>query len=150
MTPVSHSTGSRGLASDVKMFDKILVANRGEIACRVMKTARELGVRSVAVYSEADRNALHVSMVKFEQMYAVLCVSAFNSSTVGMHCELWGIQLMLVRNSCQLNFAQYQRLTFLFLVHCWHPFQAARPKYKTCTRKLKLQLVAKTLPYPTH
>ena len=44
------------------MFSKILVANRGEIACRVMKTARRLGVKTVAVFSDADRNALHVEM----------------------------------------------------------------------------------------
>jgi 3-methylcrotonyl-CoA carboxylase alpha subunit len=44
------------------MFDKILIANRGEIACRVIKTARRMGVRTVAVYSDADRTALHVSM----------------------------------------------------------------------------------------
>ena len=44
------------------MFKKILIANRGEIACRVIKAARSLGIRTVAVFSEADRNALHVSL----------------------------------------------------------------------------------------
>ncbi|MDR7031762.1 acetyl/propionyl/methylcrotonyl-CoA carboxylase subunit alpha [Mesorhizobium sp. BE184] len=44
------------------MFEKILIANRGEIACRVIRTAQRMGVRTVAVYSDADRNALHVEM----------------------------------------------------------------------------------------
>jgi propionyl-CoA carboxylase alpha chain len=44
------------------MFKRILIANRGEIACRIIKTARRMGVETVAVYSEADRDALHVEM----------------------------------------------------------------------------------------
>jgi len=44
------------------MFKKILIANRGEIACRVIKTARRMGIETVAVYSDADRDALHVEM----------------------------------------------------------------------------------------
>ena len=44
------------------MFTKILIANRGEIACRIIKTARKMGIRTVAVFSEADRRALHVRL----------------------------------------------------------------------------------------
>ena len=44
------------------MFKKILIANRGEIACRVMRTARRLGILTVAIHSEVDRDALHVEM----------------------------------------------------------------------------------------
>ena len=44
------------------MFDKILIANRGEIACRVIKTARRMNIATVAVYSDADRDAVHVEM----------------------------------------------------------------------------------------
>src|SRR5206468_2790748 len=44
------------------MFKKILIANRGEIACRVIKTTRRMGIATVAVYSDADKDALHVEM----------------------------------------------------------------------------------------
>lgn len=45
-----------------KMFSRILIANRGEIACRVIRTAQKMGIGTVAVYSDADADALHVAM----------------------------------------------------------------------------------------
>lgn len=53
----------RHFSSVVKPFDKILIANRGEIACRVIKTAKRLGIKTVAVYSDADATAQHVLLV---------------------------------------------------------------------------------------
>ena len=44
------------------MFEKILIANRGEIACRVIHSARKMGIKTVAVYSDADRGALHMRL----------------------------------------------------------------------------------------
>src|SRR6516225_504634 len=54
--------GTRPKVDTQEMFKRILIANRGEIACRVIKTARKMGIQTVAVYSEADRDALHVEM----------------------------------------------------------------------------------------
>jgi len=59
------------------MFTKILIANRGEIACRVIKTARRMGIRTVAVYSEADANARHVAMA--DEAYLIGPASARES-----------------------------------------------------------------------
>ena len=53
---------AKGRLAMTQMFQTILIANRGEIACRVIRTARGMGIRTVAVFSEADRDAPHVSM----------------------------------------------------------------------------------------
>lgn len=59
----------------VGRIEKVLIANRGEIACRVMRTAKKMGVRSVAVYSDADRHSMHVAMVSCgkARSYETLC-----------------------------------------------------------------------------
>lgn len=51
-----------------------MIANRGEIACRVIRTAKKLGVKTVAVYSDADRNALHVDLVRENDITSVQSV----------------------------------------------------------------------------
>src|SRR3984893_15039525 len=53
---------AQGRQTNKNMFKRILIANRGEIACRVIKTARRMGIKTVAVYSEADRDAVHVDI----------------------------------------------------------------------------------------
>jgi len=77
------------------MIKKILIANRGEIACRVIKTAQKMGIKTVAVYSDADKNALHVSMAD-EAVH--LGPPAVNQSYLVMDKILWAIKLPL-RNS---------------------------------------------------
>jgi len=68
----SNARGARATAAATRMmsteapkppFEKILIANRGEIACRVAKTARKMGIKTVAVYSEADARSVHVKVL---------------------------------------------------------------------------------------
>ena len=64
------------------MFKSVLIANRGEIACRIARTARRLGLRSIAVYSDADRHALHVRA----------CDEAHSIGTMGRIAAPFGVR----------------------------------------------------------
>ena len=74
------STSNYFLENGGKSIDKLVVANRGEIACRVMNTARKLGIRTVAVFSDVDRNAKHVKMVSKVSCMKSHCVVIFQNS----------------------------------------------------------------------
>uniref|UniRef100_A0A7N9CFZ0 Propionyl-CoA carboxylase alpha chain, mitochondrial n=1 Tax=Macaca fascicularis TaxID=9541 RepID=A0A7N9CFZ0_MACFA len=59
---VSRNLGSVGYDPNEKTFDKILIANRGEIACRVIKTCKKMGIKTVAIHSDVDASSVHVKM----------------------------------------------------------------------------------------
>ena len=64
------------------MFNKILIANRGEIAVRIIRACREMGIRTVAVYSEADRDALHTQLAD-----EAVCIGKAQSSDSYLNME---------------------------------------------------------------
>jgi hypothetical protein len=71
---LAHAVSSGSTASQLRPLPrKILIANRGEIACRVIRTCKRLGIQTVAIYSQADANAAHVALVSATQSFAVAC-----------------------------------------------------------------------------
>ena len=72
---VGSARSASSVSAPPRLFDKILVANRGEIACRVQRTAHKLGIRTVAVFSEADANSQHVQMVRSQSAFGVAFLS---------------------------------------------------------------------------
>lgn len=88
------------------MIKKILVANRGEIACRVFKTAKKMNIKTVAVFSDADENALHVSMAD-EAVY--IGASSASESYLSIDKIISLRVRKLVRMRCTLVMDFYQR-----------------------------------------
>ena len=68
------------------MFSKILIANRGEIAVRIIRACKEMGIASVAVYSEADRDCLHVALA--DECVCIGPASPKDSGRYSMRCTL--------------------------------------------------------------
>jgi hypothetical protein len=71
--PCAAGRNAATTAAQKPLFDKILIANRGEIACRVARTARRLGIRTVGVYSDADRSSRHITLVRRTPPLHILC-----------------------------------------------------------------------------
>ncbi|GAA5972258.1 hypothetical protein JCM21900_004326 [Sporobolomyces salmonicolor] len=96
--PVPHfeASDSRRTRSVLRkpLFDKILIANRGEIACRIIRTCRRLGIKTVAVFSEADREAMHVKMADEAQLLgpAPSALSYLNVPRILEICRQTGAQ----------------------------------------------------------
>lgn len=103
------------------MFKKVLIANRGEIACRVIRACREMGVQSVAVYSEADRDSLHTKLAD-----QAICVGA--GSNTDSYLNLGNILM-----ACQISGAE--------AVHPGYGYFSERPNFSSALGSLGIAFI---------
>jgi propionyl-CoA carboxylase alpha chain len=132
------------------MFTKILIANRGEIACRVIKTARKMGIKTVAVYSEADKDALHVDLAD-----EAVCIgpAASKESYLVMDkiiaaCQQTGAQAVhpgygfLSENATFSRRLEEERIKFIAPKH----YSVAKMGDKIESKKLAIEAKVNTIP----
>ena len=103
------------------MFKKILIANRGEIACRIMRTARKMGIATVAIYSDADRAAKHVQLA--DEAIALGGMSATDSY----------LQADKIISACKQTGAD--------AVHPGYGFLSEQPRFATALDKAKIAFI---------
>jgi propionyl-CoA carboxylase alpha chain len=132
------------------VFTKILIANRGEIACRVIKTARKMGIATVAVYSEADRDARHVALAD-EAVFigaAPSRESYLQADKIIAACKSTGAQAVhpgygfLSENQDFARRAEEQGITFIGPKH----YSIAAMGDKIASKKLALEAKVNTIP----
>ena len=91
------------------MFQKILIANRGEIAVRIIRACKELGIETVAVYSEADRNALHVQLAD-----EAVCIGPAKSAEKLFEYEKYTLLLALLLVGVLTGYSQQSAYLFVY------------------------------------
>lgn len=97
-----YLTGTAASSPGVGRIEKVLIANRGEIACRVMRTAKKMGVRSVAVYSDADKHSMHVAMVRHcFSVCALFCAECCETASCSDGSHELGHKVILLWFHCR-------------------------------------------------
>ena len=132
------------------MFTKILIANRGEIACRVIKAAKKMGIKTVAVYSEADRDALHVELADESVLIgpAASRESYLRADKIIAACKATGAQAVhpgygfLSENEAFARQVEEEGITFIGPKHA----SIAAMGDKIASKKLAMEAQVNTIP----
>ena len=132
------------------MFTKILIANRGEIACRVIKAAKKMGIKTVAVYSEADRDALHVELADESVLIgpAASRESYLRADKIIEACKATGAQAVhpgygfLSENEAFARRVEEEGITFIGPKHA----SIAAMGDKIASKKLAMEAQVNTIP----